>query len=449
MDLILHMEIKRDYYLDELKSRMGGEMVKVITGVRRCGKSYLLFKLFKEYLLCEGVKPNHIIEIALDDEGMKPYRNPIELGRYIRARLPRSKRMKYVFIDEIQLCYKVLPAGVTLAKVAKEDRESCFVTFYDVLNEFRKLPDVDVYVTGSNSKMLSKDVATNFRGRGDEVRVHPLSFGEYLQIGGKEKQEALEDFMIWGGMPQVALEPNRGRRERLLKDMFERIYLRDIKERHRLKNLEVVSAVTDVLASAVGSLTNPNKLVKAMGSQAGLKTTNRTLGKYLDYLSDAFLFTKASRWDVRGKKALEFPSKYYAEDTGLRNARLNFREPEFPHLMENVVFNELVRRGYSVDVGVVPVTERKGGKLISRNHEIDFIVNMGSAKLYIQSAFSMDDPLQRDREVAGLKKTGDFFAKIVVRQGFMRPTYDNDGILHVGLVPFLLERDIVDVAMKR
>ena len=326
---------------------------------------------------------------------------------------------------------------------------ACYVTFYDVLNEFRKLPDVDVYVTGSNSKMLSKDVATNFRGRGDEVRVHPLSFGEYIQIGGKEKQEALEDFMIWGGMPQVALEPNRGRRERLLKEMFERIYLKDIKERHRLKNLEVVSAITDVLASAVGSLTNPNKLVKAMGSQAGMKTTNRTLGKYLDYLSDAFLFTKASRWDVRGRKSLEFPSKYYAEDTGLRNARLNFREPEFPHLMENVVFNELIRRGYSVDVGVVPVTERKGGKLISRNHEIDFIVNMGSAKLYIQSAFSMDDPAQRDREVAGLKKTGDFFAKIVVRQGFMRPTYDNDGILHVGLVPFLLEQDIIDVAMRR
>lgn len=443
------MEIRRDNYLEELKSRMGGDMVKVITGVRRCGKSYLLFKIFKKYLLNEGVRPNHIIEIALDEETMKPYRNPIELGRYIRTRLPRDKRMKYVFIDEIQLCYKVLPSGVTLAKVAKEDRESCYVTFYDVLNEFRKIPDVDVYVTGSNSKMLSKDVATNFRGRGDEVRVHPLGFGEYLQIGGKEKQEALEDFMIWGGMPQVALEPNRSRRERMLKDMFERIYLRDIKERHHLKNLEVVSAITDLLASAVGSLTNPNKLVKAMDSQAGMKTTNRTLGKYLDYLSDAFLFTKASRWDVRGKKALEFPSKYYAEDTGLRNARLNFREPEFPHLMENVVFNELVRRGYSVDVGVVPVTERKDGKLISRNHEIDFIVNMGSAKLYVQSAFSMDDPVQRNRELAGLKRTGDFFAKIVVRQGFMRPTYDSDGILHVGLVPFLLEQDIVDDAMKR
>ena len=443
------MEIKRNHYLEELKNRMGGDMVKVVTGVRRCGKSYLLFKLFRDYLLGEGVRPNHIIEIALDDESMKPYRNPIELGRYIRSRLPRGKRMKYVFIDEIQLCYKVVMPGVALGKVAKEDRESCYVTFYDVLNEFRKLPDVDVYVTGSNSKMLSKDVATNFRGRGDEVRVHPLSFGEYLQIGGKEKQEALEDFIIWGGMPQVALEPNRSRRERMLKDMFERIYLKDIKERHRLKNLEVVSAVTDVLASAVGSLTNPNKLVKSLDSQAHIKTTNRTLGKYLEYLADAFLFTKASRWDVRGKKALEFPSKYYAEDTGLRNARLNFREPEFPHLMENVVFSELVRRGYSVDVGVVPVTERKKGKQIFRNYEIDFIVNMGSAKLYIQSAFSMDDPMQRDREVAGLKKTGDFFAKIVVRQGFMKPTYDDDGILHVGLVPFLLEPDIIDSAMKR
>ena len=443
------MEIKRDRYLKELRSRMGGDMVKVVTGVRRCGKSYLLFKLFRDLLIGEGVKPNRIVEIALDDESMKRLRNPIELGKYIRAHLPRGKGRTYLFIDEIQLCYKVLQPGVNLRRVAREDRESCYVTFYDVLNEFRKLPNVDVYVTGSNSKMLSRDVATNFRGRGDEVRVRPLSFGEFLQTTGKDRQEALEDYMVWGGMPQVALEPSRARKEKLLKDMFNRIYLRDIKERHRLKGLEVISAVTDVLSSAVGSLTNPNKLVKSLGSQSRLKTTNRTLDKYLGYLEDAFLFTKVARWDVRGKKLLEFPAKYYAEDTGLRNARLNFREPEKPHLMENVIYNELVRRGYAVDVGVVSVAERKQGKLTVRNHEIDFIVNLGSGKLYIQSAFSMDEESQRERESVGLRKTGDFFAKMIVRAGTMRPTFDESGILHVGLIPFLLDESIVDMVVKR
>ena len=437
------MVIARDFYLEELKRSMGGDLVKVVTGIRRCGKSFLLFNLFKDYLIKNGVKKSHIIGIALDDEENKPLRNPIALAEHVRKQLGRLKGLKYLFIDEIQLCYKVLPPGLDLSRVAKADRPSCYVTFYDVLNEFRKRDDVDVYVTGSNSKMLSSDIATEFRGRSDEIRLHPLSFAEYMQIGSKEKQEALDDYLVWGGLPAVALEIDYGRKESVLKGLFERIYIKDIVERRKLHDASVISAVTDVLSSAVGSLTNPNKLVNTLSSQAGLKTTNRTLTKYLGYLEDAFLFAKAERWDVRGKKFLDFPCKYYAEDTGLRNARLNFREPEMPHLMENAIWNELVRRGYSVDVGVISISGRNGGKLVMRNHEIDFVVNSGSRKIYIQSAFRMDDPAQRERETLGLRKIGDSFAKIVIRSGYMRPTFDDDGILHVGLIPFLLDQKIV------
>ena len=441
------MEIKRDFYLNQLIGLMGGDMVKVVTGIRRCGKSYLLFTLFKRYLLAHGVKESHIVEIALDDEKAKALRNPIALAENIRSRIAHMKGVKYLFIDEIQLCRKVLPPDVNLKLVAPVDSNGCYVTFYDVLNEFRKREDVDVYVTGSNSKMLSSDIATEFRGRSEEIRMHPLSFGEYLQLGGADKQEALDEYLVWGGMPAVALAHGQARKGALLKSLFERIYLKDICERRKLKNDTVISAVTDVVASAVGSLTNPNKLVNALRSQAHVDTTNRTLAKYLGYLEDAFLFTKAQRWDVRGRKFLDFPCKYYAEDLGLRNARLNFREPEMPHLMENAIWNELVRRGYSVDVGVVPVVGRKDGRQFMRTCEIDFIVNSGSARVYIQSAFSMDNPAQRDRETLSLRKTGDFFAKMFVRSGYMKPTFDDNGIMHVGLISFLLDSKILEEAL--
>ena len=441
------MEIERNFYLSKLVSRMGGELVKVITGIRQCGKSYLLFNLFKRHLLQNGVKPGNIVEIALDERKFQHLRDPLLLSRHISDAIKGRRGMKYVLIDEIQFSRKVLAPGVDLKSVAKEDRESCYVTFYDVLNEFRKMEDVDVYVTGSNSKMLSSDVATEFRGRGDEIRVHPLSFAEYLGVSGKDKQEALEEYLVWGGMPLVALEPGASGKEKILKDLFSSIYIKDIVERHSLKDDAILTATLDVLASATGSLTNPNKLVNTLDSQSHLRTTNRTFGKYLKYMEDAFLFSKASRWDVRGKKHLEFPCKFYCEDLGLRNARLNFREIEFPHLMENAIWNELVRRGYAVDVGVVQITTRKGGERITRNHEIDFIVNSGSRKLYIQSAFSMDGKKQAERETLPLKKTGDFFGKIVVRSGYMRPMQDDDGIMHVGLIPFLLEPEILSAAL--
>ncbi len=437
------MEIERNFYLSKLLSRMGGDLVKVITGVRRCGKSYLLFTIFKRHLLDSGVKPANIVEIALDERRFQHLRNPLLLSQHISDAIKGRRGMKYVLIDEIQLSRKVISPGVDLKSVAKEDRNSCYVTFYDVLNEFRKMDDVDIYVTGSNSKMLSSDIATEFRGRGDEIRVHPLSFSEYLGICKNDKQEALEEYLTWGGMPSVALEADRAVKERMLKELFTGIYIKDITERHKLKDDAVLTAALDVLASATGSLTNPCKLVRTLDSQSHLKTTGRTFAKYLKYIEDAFLFSRASRWDVRGKKLLEYPCKYYCEDLGLRNARLNFREVEFPHLMENAIWNELVRRGYSVDVGVVQITTRKGGARITKSHEIDFIVNSGSRKLYIQSAFSMADAKQMERETLPLKKTADFFEKIVVRAGYMRPMQDKDGIMHIGLIPFLLEPEIL------
>ena len=441
------MEIERNFYLSKLVSRMGGDLVKVVTGIRRCGKSYLLFTLFKRHLLQNGVQPSNIIEIALDERRFQHLRNPLLLSKHISDAIKGLKGMKYILIDEIQLSHKVLAPGVDLKAVAKEDRESCYMTFYDVLNEFRKMQDVDVYVTGSNSKMLSSDVATEFRGRGDEIRVHPLSFSEYIGICSKDKQEALDEYLVWGGMPLVALESGTSGKERILKDLFASIYIKDIVERNKLKDDSILNATIDVLASATGSLTNPNKLVNTLDSQSHLKTTNRTFTKYLKYLEDAFLFSKAARWDVRGKKHLEYPCKYYCEDLGLRNARLNFREVEFPHLMENAIWNELVRRGYAVDVGVVQIMTMKGKERVTRNHEIDFIVNSGSRKLYIQSAFSMDDEKQSERESLPLKKTGDFFGKVIVRSGYMRPRHDNDGIMHVGLIPFLLEPEILSAAL--
>ena len=422
---------------------MGGDLVKVVTGVRRCGKSFLLFNLFRDYLLGSGVKESHIIGIALDDEENKPLRNPIALAEHIRRRLGRLKGLKYLFIDEIQLCYKVLPQGLDLSRVAKEDRPSCYVTFYDVLNEFRKRKDVDVYVTGSNSKMLSSDIATEFRGRSDEVRLHPLSFVEYMQVSGKEKQESLEEYLVWGGLPAVVLEPERRRKEHILKRLFERIYIKDIVERRKLHDASVVCAVLDVLSSAVGSLTNPNKLVNTLSSQAGLRTTNRTLTKYLGYLEDAFLFAKAERWDVRGKKFLDFPCKYYAEDTGLRNARLNFRQQEITHIMENVIYDELRSRDYLVDVGLVECREMRDGKQEFIQYEVDFVVTNGIDKYYIQSAYALQNDGKQQQELNPLRKIGDSFQKIVIQGDDIASYTNDDGIIFMGLHQFLMNSEIL------
>lgn len=437
------MKIKRDSYLDRLVALKHNGLVKVITGIRRCGKSYLLFNLFRDHLRKFGVDSAHVIEIRLDDERQKALRDPVALGEYVRTRLPKDRKPRYVFIDEIQLCRKVRDKSVNLLELAPEDRVFAYITFYDVLNELMKLPHTDVYVTGSNSKMLSKDVATNFRDRGVEVRLHPLSFAEYASVSKLEKALAWEQYLVWGGMPLAVLDGDEVSRAQYLKDLFSRVFVRDICERHKLKSDFVLEKVVDMLASSVGSLTNPNKLVNALKSALGVKTSNVTLKKYLDYLEDSFLFTSVKRFDVKGRHYLDYPEKYYAEDVGLRNARMNFRQTERSHLMENVIYNELILRGCNVDVGVVPVAVRDGKRVEHRQYEIDFVVNVGVDKVYVQSAFAIPDEEKLQQETRPLKKSGDFFRKIVVRDGFMSPIADEDGIVHVGIVPFLLNPSIL------
>lgn len=440
------MAIIRDRYLNRLIARKHDGFVKIITGLRRCGKSYLLFNLFREHLEAEGVDERHIIGVDLDDKENVPLRDPNRLFDYIVERLPKDGKWTYVFIDEIQMCRKVLVEGVRLKDVRKEDLADAYVTFYDILNSLRKKKNVDVYVTGSNSKLLSKDVATNFRDRGEEIKLYPLSFSEYFAASGlQDKSEALQRYLTWGGMPRaIQMNDDRSRAD-YLKRLFIEVYLKDIKERNRLKNLEISERILDALSSAVGSLTNPHKLVKTLESVAGLKTSERTLSKQLSYFEDAFLFSKANRYDVRGKKYLEYPSKYYVADLGLRNARLNFRETEVAHLMENVIYNELLSRGYNVDVGVVSVMRRdKDGKQKLHHYEIDFIVNFGLRKLYIQSAYEMPTKEKVEQEKTSLTLTNDFFGKIIIENGYRQPMQDEDGIWRMGIIPFLLSENLLE-----
>ncbi len=437
------MEISRDHYLDQLVRRKHNGLVKVVTGLRRVGKSYLLFNLFKRHLLKSGVKASSIIEIALDQERFEGLQNPILLAAHLRQRLKGRGRF-YVLIDEIQLSLKVRKPGIKASDVAPEDRKNLYVTFYDVLNEFRVMPNVDLYVTGSNSRMLSKDVATNFRDRGFEVRIHPLSFGEYLATTGLDKVEAFDEYLVWGGMPMAVLEKDDSARAKYLKDLFTKVYMKDIRERRKLKDDIVLERVSDMLFSSIGSLASPHSIVRTMNGQAGRRTTDRTVKKYLDYLEDAFLFSRAKRYDIKGKKYLYFPEKFYAEDLGLRNARLNFRQTEESHLMENAIYNELIRRGYNVDVGVVEHFGKVNGKTVKRQYEIDFVVNLGLKKVYVQSAFRIPDEEKKAQETAVFRNSGDFFRKIVVMGGARRPLVDENGIVYVGVIPFLLDQSLLE-----
>jgi len=436
--------IDRERYLKQLRDRMHNGLVKVITGIRRCGKSFLLFRIFRDYLTHEGVDALHVIEVRLDEKPFVSLRNPNKLYDFIVERIPQDGKWTYVFIDEIQYCRKVKESGLRLKDLLPEDRDTAYVTFYDILNALVKLPKVDVYVTGSNSRMLSKDVATNFRDRGFEIALHPLSFAEFLPVSGMEKAEALEWYMTWGGMPRAVLENDDAARSKYLKDLFGKVYLKDIRERHRLKGDLITSRIIDELSSSVGSLTNPHKLVCTLGSQGHVRTTDRTVKKYLDYLEESFLFAKAERYDVRGKKYLAFPQKYYATDVGLRNARLNFRETEVSHLMENVIYNELIARGCNVDVGVVEVQRRdRDGKVRLRQYEIDFIVNLGLKKVYVQSAYRIDGDDKRRQETESFRASGDFFRKIIVVDGYRKAFEDEDGVVQVGIIPFLLDQSIL------
>lgn len=435
------IQIPRDAYVEKLMTRRLNGFVKVITGIRRCGKSYLLDNLLRERLLCDGVTKDHIVSIDLDDKSFLELRNPLKLDKYIRRRVRRGKKPYYVFIDEIQRVRKVVAPGVDLATVAPEDRDDAYVTFYDVLNGLRKLENVDVYVTGSNSKTLSSDIATNFRDRGQQMRVWPLSFSEWLPVSGlTDKAEAFRRYLTWGGMPAAVICDDAEERTEYLKKLFDEVYLKDIRERHAIKDDLVISDLIDVLSSDIGSLTNPHKIGDTMNSLWKTRPSDHTLKAYLDYLEDAFLFSHARRFEVKGRHYLNSPIKYYATDLGLRNARLNFRDTDLSHPMENAIYNELLRRGCNVDVGVVPISARdREGRQTIRQHEIDFVVNRGNDKIYIQSALRLDDAEKERQETLSLRKTGDFFKKIVITEGYGEPLADRDGIIRVGVITFMLD----------
>lgn len=437
------MLIQRDRYVSDLLSKRWNGKVKIITGIRRCGKSFLLSTLYKNYLLNEGVAKNCFVELSLDKKAHLKYRNPNELYNYVLQKTQDSEKQYYVFIDEIQLSYKVKNADVDEKLVPEEDRDMLYTTFYDILNDLMARSNLDIYVTGSNSKMLSKDIVTYFRDRGSEIKVYPLSFKEYYPISGLEKADALEEYLTYGGMPLAVLEKNETEKRKYLKGLHKRVYIKDIVERYKLKDDEVLEALIDALSSAVGSLTNPHNLANAAGSLMKRNTSDTTIKNYLDYLQDAYLFVGAQRYDIKGKRYFDNTLKYYSMDTGLRNAKLNFRQQEKSHLMENMIFIELIRRGYSVDVGVVELTRvNEQGKKQQSQYEIDFIVNTGREKVYIQSALNVDTETKKNQETFSLKNSGDFFRKIVIVDGNSKAWTDEDGIMYMGVIPFLLEEKI-------
>lgn len=418
--------IKRDEYLNRIIDRKENGLIKVITGIRRCGKSFLLFNLFYDYLIESGVKEEQIITIALDDDTFVKYRDPDELSKYIRGKIVNSD-MYYILIDEVQY-------AITKDELKKPEN----IKLYNVLNGLMRLRNVDIYVTGSNSKMLTKDVLTAFRGRGDEVRVYPISFKEYYSFVGVDKSDAYEEYALYGGMPLVLTKKSDAEKMNYLHTLFTEVYFKDIVERYDIELPDVLSELTDDLCSSVGSLTNASKISNTLQTVKNIKVSGTTVSNYLNYLIESFLFSNAKRYDVKGKKYFEYPSKYYCADIGLRNARLNFRQQEETHIMENIIYNELLCREYSVDVGVVEIVETSVGKRSKKQCEIDFVVNKGSKKYYIQSALNVSDPSKLETELRPLKNTKDFFKKIIISKTSMKSWTDEDGILHLGLYEFLL-----------
>lgn len=425
--------IKRDSYLNRLINKKENGLIKVITGIRRCGKSYLLFNLFYDYLIESGVKEEQIITIALDDDTNVQYRDPDELSKYVRSRIV-NKDMYYILIDEVQYA------------ISKEELKNPYnIRLYNVLNGLFRLRNVDIYVTGSNSKMLTKDVLTAFRGRGDEVRVYPISFKEYYAFVGGDKSDAYEEYALYGGMPLVLSKKTDAEKMSYLQGLFSEVYFKDIVERYEIELPDVLEELTDDLCSSIGSLTNASKIANTLQSVKGIKVSSTTISNYLNYLIESFLFSNAKRYDVKGRKYFEYPSKYYCTDIGLRNAQLNFRQQEETHIMENIIYNELLCRGYSVDVGVVEIVERNEGKKTKKQCEIDFVVNVGAKKYYIQSALNVSESSKMEAELRPLKNTKDFFKKIIVSKTPMKAWTDEDGILHLGLYEFLLNENSLEL----
>ena len=411
------MVIDRPRYIELLMHKRWNGKVKIITGIRRCGKSFLLNTLYRQALIGEGVTEDSFVEIALDRKSDMKFRNPNVLYDYIKSLTRDQTRKYYVMIDEIQLSYRVRNKDVDESMVAEDDRDLLYTTFYDVLNDLMSCRNLDIYVTGSNSKMLSKDIVTNFRDRGSEIRVAPLSYEEFLSYTRLDKADALEQYLTYGGMPLAVLETDEKEKQRYLRSLFTGVYMKDIIERYHLKNDAVMNALIDALCSSVGSLTNPHRLANTVATLLDKTTSDHTINAYLDYLEDAFLFSAARRYDVRGRKYFDTLKKYYAVDLGLRNARLNFRQQERSHLMENMLYNELIIRGYSVDVGVVEVQQMNDGKRYKGQYEIDFVVNLGNEKVYVQSALNVSSPDKKAQETFSLHNTGDFFRKIIVLDG--------------------------------
>ena len=435
--------MNRDRYLQKLLKRRGNGQIKVITGIRRCGKSYLLFNLFRNHLLDEGVPASNIITLALDDDEHDKLRDPRKLGAFLRERIAGLSGKITILLDEIQYCHKVKRDNVDETIVAPEDRDSLYMTFYEVLNGLQRHDNIDIYVTGSNSKMLSDNVLTIFRGRGDEVRIHPFSFAEYYGCVGGDKTTAFQDYMAFGGMPLSVLQEDEQERRDYLVHLFSTVYVKDLLEHNDIELPWLLENLLDVLSSSIGSLTNPLKLVDTIHSVTGQSVGRNTIDLYISYLQQAYLFKQAKRYDIKGKNYFATPYKLFAEDVGLRNARLNWRQQEQTHLMENILFNELRIRGYAVDVGVVPIETRKDGKREVRQHEIDFIVNRGFSRTYIQSAFALGTAEKEEQELLPFRHCRDAFRKIIVTGGSEKMWQDEQGVIHVGIIPFLLDESIL------
>ena len=413
------MEIKRDLYLNQLVRREKNGMIKVVTGIRRCGKSYLLFNLFHNYLLEKGIKDDHIIEIALDDRSNKELRDPDNILEYVKKQIV-DRDTYYIILDEVQLLDE----------------------FEDVLNSFLHIRNADVYVTGSNSKFLSSDVITEFRGRGDEIRLHPLSFQEYCSAYTGSVDEAWDDYFTYGGLPLILSCVTPEEKAEYLVSLFQKVYISDIIDRHKVRNQEELDDLVNILASSVGSLTNPLKLANTFKTVKKKTISDKTLKKYMDYLMDAFLVNKAVRYDIKERKYIGSPTKFYFEDVGLRNARLNFRQMEENHIMENIIYNELRVRGYQVDVGVIDQFGKNNEQKTTRKQlEVDFIATKGSEKYYLQSAFAMHSPEKQAQEERPLMAIGDSFKKIIIVRDNIKVRRNELGIMTIGIRNFLLDEN--------
>lgn len=417
------MEVSRSDYIKRLSSKRGNGLVKIVTGVRRCGKSYLLFNLFRKHLITEGVPDNHIISLALDDYANKRFLNPDELYNYVRGRITDSSPY-IILLDEIQLVPE----------------------FESVLNGFLRIPNADVFVTGSNSKFLSSDIITEFRGRGDQIKVYPFTFAEVCSVSDKGADDVWREYVRYGGMPLAVLAGTYEEKEEYLKNLFDQVYISDIVNRHHLRGRDEMGELVNILASSIGSLANPLRLSNTFESERKIKLSQFTISSYIDYLEDSFLISKAHRYDVKGKKYIGTPLKYYFTDVGLRNARLGFRQQEENHIMENVIYNELLHRGFSVDVGVVPVQESDAlGKQVRKQLEVDFVANKGSQRYYIQSAFEISSKEKMQQETHSFLNISDSFKKIIIQRQAVIPWHNEQGILNIGLFDFLLNPGSIDL----